>query len=96
MGMEDKLYTSAEVAKETRREPRTIRSLAERHQIGRKIGRDWVFTPAELERFREVDPRGGKPRQDGKPLAYKVPIEKAKKKGPQKKQPLVDSPAVSS
>jgi hypothetical protein len=25
-----------------------------------------------------------------------VPLEKAKKKGPPKKQPLVDSPAVSS
>ncbi len=68
MGMRQ--YTAAEVAKLTGRVDRTIRQLAEANGIGRKFGHVWVFTDADIAKFKAIY-RGPKrkPRR-GKAVAY--------------------------
>lgn len=50
-------YTTEQVAQELGRTASAVRKMAERHaQIGRKVGRDWVFTRADIERLRRLRP----------------------------------------
>jgi hypothetical protein len=95
-GMKETLYNSSQVAERTNRTTRTIQALAKNRGIGQKIGRDWLFTEEDVAQIEGIDYRGGKLPRNGQTREYRVPLEKAKKKGPPKKQPLVDSPAVSS
>ncbi len=55
------LLTCADVGAELGKSPVTIRALARKHNIGIRIGRDWIFTCADMERFREL-PGPGRPR----------------------------------
>lgn len=47
-----KLLTSTQVAAELGVNDSRIRQLARQKQIGQKLGRDWVFTPEEVEKLR--------------------------------------------
>lgn len=67
-----KIFTSAEVAKITRKKPTTIVALAKRYKgkpdpIGRKVGRDWVFTSDDVTRIAML------PRYPGRPRKQPVP-----------------------
>lgn len=57
-----KTYTSNQVAELTGRTRRTVLQAAENHpgEIGRKHGRDWVFTDADIAKIRAL--RMGRPR----------------------------------
>jgi hypothetical protein len=55
------LYDSRTVAAMTGRTHQAVRKLALRHGFGRKIAGGYVFTPAEVEAIRAIDPRGGRP-----------------------------------
>jgi beta-lactamase class A len=56
-----KQYTSAEMAQKTGLAERTIRKAAEANEgIGHKIGRDWVFTDADIAKIKAIV---GKPRK---------------------------------
>jgi len=54
-------YTAPDVARELRITKQRVYQIARRRGLGRKFGRDWVFTPAELEAMR-VRGRPGRPR----------------------------------
>jgi hypothetical protein len=58
--MTEELYTAAEVAERTGRSPVTVRQLARTHNIGRRLGRDWVFTAADIEALTTL-PKPGRP-----------------------------------
>lgn len=64
--MSDPLYTAAQAAALLERSPITVRQLARTHHIGRKLGRDWVFTEADIARLRTL-PGPGKPRKAATP-----------------------------
>lgn len=61
-------YTSAEMAQKIGKAAVTVRVLAAKDGIGKKIGRDWVFTDEDVTRFKAL--RIGKPR--GKPRARRA------------------------
>lgn len=67
------LYTTSQVAEMTGRSRISVQKLAERHAgLGQKIGRDRVFTLADVERIRSMPSRPGpKP----KPKAPKPPAK---------------------
>lgn len=44
---------------------RSVQALANRNQIGWRIGRDWLFRPEDLAALRERVGRVGRPRQEG-------------------------------
>lgn len=57
-----KTYTSKEIADETGKTVQAISRYAQNHPgIGKKYGRDWVFTEAEYRRLLAVKP--GRPRK---------------------------------
>ncbi len=60
------LYTGKEVAEMTGRKPVTVRRLAIVHEIGFKMGRDWVFTPDDIEKIKAI-PKPGRPPSKAKP-----------------------------
>jgi hypothetical protein len=45
------IKTAAELAG---RSPGTVRQLARARGIGKRMGRDWVFTDADIERLRAI------------------------------------------
>lgn len=49
-----KQYTSAEMAQLTGKAARTVRKAAEAGGIGQKVGRDWVFTDADIAKIKRV------------------------------------------
>lgn len=53
------LLTSAEVAQVTGRARVTIQSLARRRKLGRKVGRDWLFTWDDVHKIQGIDKKGG-------------------------------------
>lgn len=52
--MDATLYTTADAAREIGCDPATIRRRAKDSSIGRRHGRDWLFTAADLDRLRAV------------------------------------------
>jgi hypothetical protein len=58
--MSDRLYNSTEAGKLTGRAAVTVRQLAKTHNIGRLIGRDWVFTEDDIKRLKAI-PKPGRP-----------------------------------
>lgn len=87
-----KLYSTPEVAELLGREAITIRSLAKRKGIGTKIGPAYVFTEEDIEKLRQVDPRGGKYKADGT-MERRAGFDKIKDRGPgKKKSPTPDAP----
>ena len=53
-----KLYSTAEAATALQVSAETVRRLARLHQLGLRKGRDWLFTPADLDQMR-ARPRVG-------------------------------------
>ena len=58
----DKLYSTADVTELVGKAESTVRMLAAKHGIGRKIARSWIFTREDIERLRQI-PGPGRPRQ---------------------------------
>jgi hypothetical protein len=58
--MAEKLYNTEEAGQLTGRKAVTVRQLAKVHGIGTRIGRDWVFTDADIDRLRSI-PKPGRP-----------------------------------
>lgn len=64
------LYSTQEACKLTGRKVPTITRIARVHKLGRRIGTGWFFTPEEVEKIKGIDPRGGRPPQDGRPVTH--------------------------
>lgn len=73
--MSDELFTTTQIAERTGRLKKTVSKIAKERGIGRKLGRDWVFTAAEVEEIEKIDRRGGRLRRDGSPRTYTKPTE---------------------
>jgi hypothetical protein len=58
-------YTTADVARFLEVTPRQVGHLAKLHGLGRKLGRDWQFTPAEVRTMKRR-PTVGRPRKGAK------------------------------
>lgn len=65
-GEEEKLMTSEEVAAVLGVNDSRVRQLARAGLLnGRRVGRDWIFTPADVEEYQQRrPPRGRPPRAD--------------------------------
>lgn len=62
--MNEHLFTSSETARMTNRARVTIQALARRTPgLGRKVGRDWVFTMDDVHRIQQIGKEGGRPAQ---------------------------------
>ena len=61
MIMNPQLYSTAAAAAELGISPGRIRQLAVSRHVGRKLGRDWVFTAGEIDLMRVRRP--GRPRR---------------------------------
>lgn len=48
-----KLYSTAEAATALQVSAETVRRLARLHRLGLRKGRDWLFTPHDLDRMRQ-------------------------------------------
>lgn len=57
---DESLYNSEQAGEMTGRKAVTVRQLAQAHQIGKRIGRDWVFTDDDIMRLRSI-PKPGRP-----------------------------------
>jgi hypothetical protein len=55
-------YTTADVARFLEVTPRQVGHLAKLHGLGRKLGRDWQFTPAEVRKMKRR-PTVGRPKK---------------------------------
>ena len=65
--MEDKkMYSVNEVAAMLGKSIIAIRKIVARHNLGTKVGRDWVLTEEDIEKVRRV-PKPGRPPQKAKP-----------------------------
>ena len=58
-------YTTATAAAALGLTPRQVGHLAKLHGLGRKVGRDWQFTQAQVERMAKR-PTVGRPRKGAK------------------------------
>ena len=54
------MLTTAQVAQRLAITPRQVGHLAKQHGIGTKVGRDWIFTEAEVRRLASR-PKVGRP-----------------------------------
>jgi len=59
------IYTTATAATALGITPRQVGYLAKLHGLGRKLGRDWQFTPAEVQTMK-LRPTVGRPRKGAK------------------------------
>ena len=59
---EPRIYTSDEAAAELGITRRRVLQLAESRNVGRKLGRDWVFTPDDVDAMRVRTP--GRPAKE--------------------------------
>ena len=60
--MADSLFSTAEASQLLAIASRTVRQHAQAHNIGRRIGRDWIFDPRDIELIRDRIGRRGRPR----------------------------------
>ena len=58
-------YTTATAAAALGLTPRQVGHLAKLHGLGRKLGRDWQFTPAEVAKLKRR-PTVGRPKKGAK------------------------------
>jgi len=70
MDMEE-LFTSQQVAERTGRKRVTVLSLTRRYNLGRKVGRDNLYTQADIDLILSIDKRGGHPPKSGA-ITYKA------------------------
>ncbi len=57
----DELLTVQEVAKELNRSEHRVREYCREGRLGKKIGRQWIITRAELDVFKQVPRKHGAP-----------------------------------
>jgi hypothetical protein len=55
-------YTTATAAAALGLTPRQVGHLAKLHRLGKKVGRDWQFTPTEVRRMK-ARPSVGRPKK---------------------------------
>ena len=84
MTMDVDLYTSRQVAEMTGRKRVTILSLRKRYSLGRKYGRQWLFTLEDVARIQAINPLGGRPRKSGA-IQYTKDPSAMRRKGPKTK-----------
>lgn len=60
------VYRTHEVAEELGVQSQTISRAARRIGVGRKYGRDWMFTREDIEKLRDRT-KPGRPQQSGTP-----------------------------
>ena len=60
----DELLTVPEVAKELNRSEHRVREYCREGRLGKKVGRQWIITRAELEAFKQIPRKIGAPRKD--------------------------------
>jgi hypothetical protein len=60
-----KLYSTADVTDILNKAECTVRMLAAKHGIGRKIARSWVFTDEDVELLRKIPGPGRPPQREG-------------------------------
>lgn len=80
----DELFTSQQVAERTGRKRVTVLSLTRRYSLGRKVGRDNLYTQTDIDFILSIDKRGGHPSKSGA-IAYKAgpdPTGRGRKKTP--------------
>lgn len=56
------LYSTADVARRLNLSPAHVRRLSAKHGIGTMIGKQRVFTDADISRLRERNTRPGRPK----------------------------------
>lgn len=78
-------YTTREVAARTGQAIPTITRKARVHKIGKRIGRDWIFTDADIEAIQAIDPLGGRPPSDGGEVKHTKSADSVKKGRPPRK-----------
>ncbi len=61
--MIEELLPVSEVAKELGRSEKRVREYCRQGRLGRKVGRQWVITRAELEAFKKIPRKHGAPRK---------------------------------
>jgi hypothetical protein len=59
-----RLYTTRQVADETGESVELVRKWQQRTGRGTKLGRDWLFTDADLDAFRNRNTTPGRPKQE--------------------------------
>jgi hypothetical protein len=58
------LYTAGETANRLGIKPSRVRQLAAAMHLGRKLGRDWLFTDNDIEQLRQRNQQVGRPKQE--------------------------------
>ena len=53
------ILTTQDIASSLQVSPQTITRNATRHRIGRKVGRQWLFSPEEAKRLADLLQRNG-------------------------------------
>jgi len=61
--MEDEFLTIRQVAEILGLSRQRIQQLCAQGRLGRRPGRDWVITRAELEAFKKLPRRAGRPKE---------------------------------
>lgn len=57
------IYNCAEAGEILEKSPVTVRANARQHNIGRKKGRDWIFTDEDIEALRQLPGPGRPPKE---------------------------------
>jgi excisionase family DNA binding protein len=55
--------TAEEAAEELGLTPQRVREFCQQGRLGRRVGRQWVITREELERFKQTPRPPGRPRK---------------------------------
>jgi hypothetical protein len=72
MDTPDNLYGAEEAGELTGRSSVAVRKLARKYNLGRRVGKSWIFTDADLDKLREIPPIGGRRKADGSPATHSV------------------------
>ncbi len=63
--MGDKLYDTKAAGELIGKRPVTVRAMALKNNIGQRIGRDWIFTDADIDRLKALPGPGRPVSKDG-------------------------------
>jgi hypothetical protein len=63
----EKLYDTKTAGEMIGKKAVTVRWMAAKHNIGQRVGRDWVFTDADIERMKALPGPGRPVRKPGSP-----------------------------
>jgi len=68
-------FTTDQVAEMTGRKKWNIIKIAQRHNLGTRLSWQRLFTQADVDFIKSLDPRGARKRKDGQPTHWKTPLE---------------------